>query len=495
MSAAGDFAAQAPEPALQPIDLLLGQGSPAERAALQARFDADPWSAVSMAETVDVVERLRELRIPASGAFAAKLDHVVRRATRRLPQPPAMRWRGPLLMAAAALVVGLLLHHFDPAGLHRPATIDWIRTERSPDVAIALPSVVAEPSAVAWEATVDRMRQRLGETGMASMREALETGLRPGRDELSRWIDPRNALVWMRLDHELRASATRRWETMAQHGGLPAVDERAQQLAGGLAAQLPSLLVAAPSANTVVAVATAVRALIATGADPRRSDALQLAGNWLASHGETSQGAAQIAALAGLIDHAAIHDAQRAVVGRIGNRLVDDVLRCDAETWERRLPELVGGHIEATVLGEVGRVLGKLPAFGVDGSRCALVRQLCLGQLRTRCNSKEPTAEVLAAMVFGYADLLPEPERAGCELQLLRWKPVRLLPDFATVQQLAWGIEPGRRGFTRLQNELRQLAVCPTPAAFAERAAFCLCLAKDYAAFAEHGLLAGGSGS
>ncbi len=49
MSAAGDFAAQAPEPALQPIDLLLGQGSPAERAALQARFDADPWSAVSMA--------------------------------------------------------------------------------------------------------------------------------------------------------------------------------------------------------------------------------------------------------------------------------------------------------------------------------------------------------------------------------------------------------------------------------------------------------------
>ena len=485
-----------PEPALQAIDLLLGEGSAAEQAGLRVQIDGDPMTMLAMAETVALIEQLREVRVEAGSAYADKLAQIVRRATHRLPSPQPTGWGGPLFMAAAALVACVGLHYFDPAGLHEAAAVEWIHVERRPQTQVAVPNVVPELAEVAWESAVDRMRQRLGEADASLMREAFEDGLRPDRDALSRWIDPRNALVWLRLDHELRANAARRVDVIAEHGGLLAVDERAQQLAFGLAAQLPSLMLESPSPRTVAVVALAVRALIATGADPRRSQALALAGDWLSVQCPRCTGAARVTALAGLIEYAAIYEAHRDAVRGIGETLVDEVLRSDVETWEkRRLPELVGNHIEAAVLGDVGRVLAKLPAFGVEGARCALVRQLCLGQLRTRCASGAPSAEVCAALVFGYADLLPELERAEVELQLLRWKPVRLLPDFVTVQQLAWGIEPGRRGFSRLQNELRQLAVCPTPVAFAERAVFCLCLAKDYAAFGGHAALAAVGGS
>ena len=42
---------------------------------------------------------------------------------------------------------------------------------------------------------------------------------------------------------------------------------------------------------------------------------------------------------------------------------------------------------------------------------------------------------------------------------------------------------PGSRGHTRIQRELRQLAVMPAPTALQDRAAFCLCLATNYAGF------------
>jgi hypothetical protein len=58
-----------------------------------------------------------------------------------------------------------------------------------------------------------------------------------------------------------------------------------------------------------------------------------------------------------------------------------------------------------------------------------------------------------------------------------------LAPDFATVQQIAWSRTPGSRGYTRLQREIRQLAVLAAPENVADRAAFCMCLATNYAAY------------
>ena len=115
-----------------------------------------------------------------------------------------------------------------------------------------------------------------------------------------------------------------------------------------------------------------------------------------------------------------------------------------------------------------------------------MVRQLILGQLRERRTLAQDRPEVLAAMLYGCDDLLDqstsESDRVGW--QLLRWKPTRLAPDFATVQQIAWSRSPGSRGYTRLQRELRQLAVLPMPEDLANRAAFLMCLATNYAGFA-----------
>jgi hypothetical protein len=85
--------------------------------------------------------------------------------------------------------------------------------------------------------------------------------------------------------------------------------------------------------------------------------------------------------------------------------------------------------------------------------------------------------------VYGSADLLGGPERLALEVQLRRWQPRHLLPDFATLQQLAWSLPPRHAGHLRQQAELRQLAVCADPGELGARAAFCLVLATGYAAF------------
>ena len=84
---------------------------------------------------------------------------------------------------------------------------------------------------------------------------------------------------------------------------------------------------------------------------------------------------------------------------------------------------------------------------------------------------------------LGFADLLAERERDELEHELLRWRPLHLVPDFATAQQQAWGLLPGRLGFTRLQTARRRLAMLPSPAEPTELAGLCLCLCTDYAAF------------
>jgi hypothetical protein len=176
-----------------------------------------------------------------------------------------------------------------------------------------------------------------------------------------------------------------------------------------------------------------------------------------------------------------------------GQRLVDSVLRPDAQNWERSLPALLANRLPAATVGDASRLLQRLPGFGLDAGRCTLVRRLLLGQLRARRDAGQDGPEVLAALVYGCDDLLAATERASIEVQLRRWKPARLVPDFRTVQQLAWAVEPGRAGFTRLQGELRQLAVCADPVALSARAAFSLCLSTNFAAFGrERSRLAGG---
>ena len=178
---------------------------------------------------------------------------------------------------------------------------------------------------------------------------------------------------------------------------------------------------------------------------------------------------------------AAVSGQHVAAVSSQGRRLLEDVLS-PADAWRRGRPDLLAAAVSPAVVGEAMRVFRQLPAFGLDAERCELIRNLLLGSLRERIDRGADGPECFAALVYGGSDLLDELERYSCERHLRRWQPVSLAPDFVTVQQLAWGMEPGRSGYTRLQWQLRPLAALPRPQSMQAQAALTVCLAASYAA-------------
>lgn len=470
---------------LAPIDVLLGQGDPLARQAFRERLDVDAEAMFAMAETVALVERCRDLRTEPSARFHCQMADVVRRAERR-HGPDGGGHLGPWLGLLAAVLMLGLLWAFDPLAGWRAQTPDvgTLAPPRGEPLASEASDspVVPDSRAVAWQSAVEQMRRRLGMEPSSYMASALEAGLESRPDELRCWLDPRNALVLMGLDHELRASAAVRQAALHAQGGLLAVDDRVQQLADAIAADL--LSAPEPEAASLADVAMAVRALLAAGANGGlREQALHSGSARLVAQLPSCHGAGLVQVLAALVEVVAVLGEHRAAVEQHGNRLVAAVLDPDDEVWSRRLPELLGAHVPATTLAEAGRLLARLPGVNVDADRCRLVRQLLLGHLRSRLAAGESTPELVAGLLYGSADLLADDERFALEVQARRWKPVRLAPDFATVQQLVWSFEPGQTGFAAMQRELRQLAVCAVPASPLARAAFCLCLATNYAAF------------
>jgi hypothetical protein len=182
-----------------------------------------------------------------------------------------------------------------------------------------------------------------------------------------------------------------------------------------------------------------------------------------------------------LLELAAARGDHAADVERHGQRLVADVLRTDDDTWQRRRPELLSPTVGSAALADAGRLLRLLPGFGVPDAHCRFVRQLLLAELRERRDRGADGPEVLAARLYGYADLLPETERSELERQLRRWRPALLAPDFVTLLQVAWGMEPGRLGVSQYRRGLRQLAVQKDPMRLGSRAGLCLCLCSSYA--------------
>lgn len=513
-------------PDWQPIDLLLSQGSAEEVTKMRNQVSSDPMRALDLADTVALVEQFRHLRIEASPEFAGKLQDVglhSDRFCRSHYQPRAPMWQMPLVAGLAAAATFFMLWWCDADALLRQAFTDEpeqrsfasVATDEASEKgqqrnAASLPAVPVSREQLTWEQTVVEIAQRLERETSGHLRDAFRDGIEGSSDPLKQWLDPRNALVLLRLDHELRANAELRAEALRSRGTLTEVDGRVQELADGLAAELVAMVragsssrvasnirnigsrnaadkrsAAARDARRVADVAWAMRALIGAGSTRERDQALEQGGNWLVTKMPELYGASLVSALSGVLELAAVTGLHFDAVSEHGQRLLDGVLLADDENWRRRRPELLAGRVEAGVLGEAGRILARLPAFGADPGHCAIVRQLVLGQLRERRSLGQDRPEVLAAMVYGLGDLLnaEKSERDRLAWTLRRWKPTRLAPDFRTVQQIAWSLTPGSRGFTRLQRELRQLAVLPEPEGIQERAAFCLCLATNYAGF------------
>jgi hypothetical protein len=309
------------------------------------------------------------------------------------------------------------------------------------------------------------------------LREALDAGLDDAPDRLRGWLDPRNALALQRLDHELRANAEYRREELRRRGGMPAADARIQQLADDLAATL-----LAGGVDDLVADAYAVRAVVgAGGGEATREAAVRAGAARIAAALPSAHGDRLVAGVAALCDASVVDAGFLAAVRTHGARLVDGLLAIDEDNWSRRLPALLAPSASALAVSEAARTVGRLPGFGLDATRCKLARSLLVGALRDRRGVGVDSPELVAGLLYGGADVLPAAEREQLERDLRRWRPVRLAPDFRLCHQFAWSIEPGRRGHTRLQADLRELAVLPAPSAMAEAGAFVLCLATAYA--------------
>ncbi|MCK5941170.1 MAG: hypothetical protein KAI24_04300, partial [Planctomycetes bacterium] len=380
----------------RPIDLLLEQGDPDEIAEMRSEVARDPMRALELADTVQFLEQMRHLRTEPGPKMAGKMQDVVLQSDRFCRhhfQPRGPVWHLPLLAVAAAAATFWLLGKLDVAAAFRAAPADRLSQvvevpsyePRDRDPASALGPVVVEPADVLWRETVRQIQRRLEMEDSAHLLSAFERGLREGGDDLGQWLDPANALVMMRLGHELRASADLRAAALREQGALAEVDDRVQMLAEDLADELlQRTLGAGEEAVTadLVDVAWGMRALIGAGSTTTRVAALRRCGGWLAARLPELHDERLVVALSGLVELAAISGQNFESVAVHGRRLLDEVLTADEDNWQRRRPALLSGRIAPGVLGEAGRVLSHLPAFGADASRCTLVRQLVLGRLR-----------------------------------------------------------------------------------------------------------------
>lgn len=482
-----------------PLDAALGGCDRSAADALRARATEDPLLMIALAEEVAFLERFRELRVTPSQHYEIALQAVVRRSQRRLPVPVPVVQRPWFVLLAAAVITFAILYVLDPLARRsqqdlvansltmRPALVmpsgelrGELRGEQLED--LAGPVVASKPSP--YLSSIGAMRDRFELEQSSALRDALAGALEPSSDPLSRWLDPKNTVALMRVDHEVRARHEVRRQALLSQGGLAAADQRVQQFADELAIELPRRFAAVPfePKPSLSDVAMVVRALLAAGpTSAERGAAVDDGTDWIANHLPNADTKDAVAGLAALVESCAVYGRHVAAVHREGERLLDSVLRLESD-WQRGRPELLGAQLPPAVVGEAARVLRYLPAFGLSAARCELVRNLLVGTLRERIARGADGPEYFAAIVYGAADLLSETERYDLERRLRRWQPVHLAPDFVTLQQLVWGIQPGRGGFTRLQWQLRPLAALARPQDMADRAALALCLAASYAA-------------
>lgn len=465
-----------------PLDAAVGGDDPLAHAALLQRATQDLGTALELAEAVEFVARCRDLRVATGIRYDNLLRDVLRRAERRLPPP--RRWRPFGVVAAAAAVTFAALTLLDP----------WLRGAAAPpaaptNIALALP--VARPAAAAsaqphpFAGELEAIRSRL----LREQHVRLAAAAEATDDSVGSWLSPRNAVALMQLDHEVRSHRAVRERALTAGGGMVGADARVQEVADQLAGELQRRFAAVPfePAPSTAELAGTVRALVAAGLhEAPRAAAAARGAAVLRERLAAAHGAELATALAALVELAAATGDGTAAVASAGTRLVDDLVAHDGSGWQRGRPDLLRRSVAAAAVGEAARTMQFLPAFGVDAARCALARRLLVAVLEERLDGPVDGPETFAAVLYGGSDLLDEARREHYRRQLRRWQPTRLAPDYGTVQQWAWSLQPGERGYVQLQWQLRPLATARLPADLTTRATWTLCMATQYAAPCGH---------
>ncbi|MBL8723530.1 MAG: hypothetical protein JNK49_05755 [Planctomycetes bacterium] len=483
--------------------MALGQASPEQLAEYRREVARDPLAALQFAETLDLFERCRQATVAPSFAFAGKLHDVVLRAERlgrfRGVRRPAPRWPG-WLAAAAAVATFALLRALAPElpvvavvavaapdplvpAASRPAAVgnqNRAGAEGAPGQPAAVTPVelpLRTRAEVAFDQSLAQIRRRLDVEGLRAAEQELALGLAAPSDALARWVDGHNALVLLQRRGEWQHEPASGLRSTSPSGAT--LLARIDGLRAAVAADLDAQLAAGPDASLPDLVLSA-RALWRAGLDRAAGQRIAAATRLVADRLGTLRGPELVGGLALVLEGSAGAAVGLDAAARAGQRLLDELLQADPEAWGRRLPELLQRRVPVASLAEAGRVLALLPGVGLPPKPCLLARRLVLGVLRER-RAGERGPEPLAALVYGFADLLAEGERDQFETELRRWHPARLWPDHQTVQQLACGIEPGRLGHTRLLGQLRRLCAVPEPSDVGGRAGllWCLCTALD----------------
>jgi hypothetical protein len=465
------------------LDLALLQGRQRDLDALRQRIANDPFEAIAFAETRDFLERMQGLACEPSEGFQARMEGLVHAAQTRRGARPAVPMSAWVACAAAAAALFVALSWLDPLSLRGKPVEPRRHVVTQRDVTPEPVPYIARPIDATIAKTIEATQRMAKDTPLASAMLRFE---RDGaNDRLAGWLSPRNAVGFLRLDRELRATAGERMAALRDAELARGLQHRVEQLADEIAADAGRA-----DAETARAAALALRSLVAAG--PRYDDAAIAYVRSLEARLGTLHGGDLAMALCALAE-AAVSDLGVAsdALQQHGERWIASVLVVDDEVWSRRRPRMLLPSEPAAGLAAGGRFCRMAPELGIDSEKAKAVRLLLLAHLEERRNSRVETPDVPTAMVYGFGDLLASDERAGLEKALRNWRPESLVPDYLSLQQFAASRGPEVLGFARWQLELRRVAALSAPADLGDRGALCLCLLDCMLATEDRGTMAG----
>lgn len=435
-----------------------------------------------------VLDRLRRLGVPASGRdFALRLRYAVRRraalrsrasheqAARRRTVTEVLRVAG---VAAVVLGAGLLGDYLwgvlRTGGRHEPPRLDSpLARSRPAEASIGAEAYLepGAPPAPAQPEFIDQFEQVTADVGAESVLG---------------WLGARNEVDVLRAEFRERFSREGRRAILALTGAAPGREHRIQELAADVARGVEAAL-AATDADPV-ALALGLRALLAAGSSRTVGENRHLvceATDRLLDVLATDPPAEVTASLlAAVTDMAVVSDGR---AGETVRRQAERLARATIELGGSRRPPLLQWHTRLSSLADAGYVLRLAPAFGAPAALCVRARRLVLAHLRERLDVPYERPDVVAAMLYGFGDLVDHRE---LDVRLLLWGARQFLPDYVALLHYAWGHYPVRRGWANFQDDLRYLSTLRTPDALADASALLLTLATNFAAPFSQELLA-----
>ncbi|MEZ5965432.1 MAG: hypothetical protein R3F56_16485 [Planctomycetota bacterium] len=435
--------------------------------------------------------RLRRLGVPASRPeFALRVRYAVARRAElrgRTAVERAQWWARGREALRVACVAALLLG----AGLLGQAVLRRMVAEPRFDAGLLPPTAMAQaarpvPGLDAYFEPAFVEPARAARAAQPEFFERFDAVMADvGADSVLAWLGARNELDMLRAQFRQRFSREGRQALLALTGATPAREERIQHLAARVATQLEAALA---GDTDPCALALGLRALLAAGSSrsvgEHRHLVCRVADRLLdrLAAGESDETSASI--LAAVTDMAVVSDGRSGEMVRDG---AERIARATVSFAGGRRPDLLHRQARLASLADAGYVLRLAPAFGAPAALCARARRLVLAHLRERLDVVVERPDVVAAILYGFGDLVDHGE---LDTRLLLWGARRLLPDYVALFHYAWGHYPVRRGWSNLQDDLRYLSTLRAPEPLEDASALLLTLAMNFAAPGSYELLA-----